>query len=70
MDRAGCAERRAACHHGPYRTFHRAYPALGRWIEANGYDITGPARDIYLQGGAEQDDPTYIIELQFPVERR
>ena len=43
---------------------------LGRWIEAKCYGITGPARDIYLQGGAEQDVPAYVTELLFPVARR
>ncbi len=27
-------------------------------------------RGIYLRDGTEQDDPTYVTELQFPVERR
>jgi DNA-binding transcriptional MerR regulator len=57
-------------HHGTYNTLYRAYAALGSWIEANGYDITGPARDIYLHGGPDQFNPTYVTELQFPVERR
>jgi effector-binding domain-containing protein len=57
-------------HHGSYNTLYRAYAALGRWIEANGYGIVGPARDIYLQSGDGQDDARCVTEIQFPVERR
>jgi DNA-binding transcriptional MerR regulator len=65
------AERMASViHHGPYNTLYRAYAVLGRWIEANGYAIVGPARDIYLQGGDDQDDASCVTEIQFPVERR
>jgi DNA-binding transcriptional MerR regulator len=65
------AERMASViHHGSYKTLYRAYAVLGRWIEANGYAIVGPARDIYLQGGDDQDDASCVTEIQFPVERR
>ncbi len=56
-------------HHGSYRTLMQAYGALVPWIEANGYTITGPNREIYLQGGDRQDDESYVTELQFPVEK-
>lgn len=55
-------------HHGSYATLYRAYAALGHWIEMNGYATTGPARDIYLQGGDSQDDASYVTEIQLPVE--
>ena len=37
------------------------------WIEANGYKILGPHRELFLHGGDEQDDPDYVTEIQFPV---
>jgi DNA-binding transcriptional MerR regulator len=54
-------------HHGPYNAIGAAYTALGAWIEANGYRVVGPSRDIYFHGGPDQDDPTYVTEIQFPV---
>lgn len=54
-------------HHGSYQNFNQAYTALLTWIEANGYQITGPNREIYLKGGSAQDDESYITEIQFPV---
>jgi effector-binding domain-containing protein len=39
------------------------------WIEANGYRLTGPDREIYLQGGTDPDDPSYVTEIQQPVEK-
>jgi DNA-binding transcriptional MerR regulator len=57
----------AACilHMGAYDDFPKTYAALGRWIEANGYQISGPSREVYLR---PPDDPGgAITEIQFPV---
>jgi DNA-binding transcriptional MerR regulator len=56
-------------HHGPFITIGEAYTALVKWIEANGYSIHGPCREIYLnppKNGA-QNDPSTVTEIQFPV---
>lgn len=57
---------------GPYDDFTPAYQALMGWIEANGYRIIGPNREIYLQGpgvpGVEPAD--YVTEIQFPVAKK
>ncbi|MBK5107822.1 MAG: GyrI-like domain-containing protein, partial [Anaerolineales bacterium] len=34
-------------HDGPFITIGEAYAAILKWIEANGYKINGPAREIY-----------------------
>ncbi len=62
---------RMACtvHHGSFATIGAAYAALLRWIEENGYRVAGPHRELYLRGGGDQDDPDYVTEVQFPVER-
>ena len=39
----------AAIHHGPFLTISSAYDALIQWIEQNGYRISGPCRELYLQ---------------------
>ncbi len=56
-------------HKGAYNRFHQAYEAIMRWIEANGYSIVGPNREIYLYclEPVRQDDETYVTEIQFPV---
>jgi len=40
---------------------------LVSWIEGNGYQIIGPNREVYITGGNEQDNESYITEVQFPV---
>ena len=57
----------AVIHRGSYSTLNQAYGAITHWIEESGYQVTGPNREIYLQGGAEQDNTSYITEIQFPV---
>lgn len=56
----------AACiiHTGPYETLEQTYTVIGKWIEANGYQISGPSREVYLRPPGEEDP---ITEIQFPV---
>jgi effector-binding domain-containing protein len=58
-------------HHGPFNALSQAYNELMKWIEANGYRICGPDREIYVQTGdpVRQDDPSYVTEIQIPVEK-
>lgn len=57
-------------HHGSYEAFNQAYGALMRWIEANGYRIVGPNREIYLKGPGDPGGPdSYVTEIQLPVAR-
>lgn len=58
-------------HHGSFHTLSQAYNELMKWIEANGYRICGPDREIYIQTGepVRQDDPSYVTEIQMPVEK-
>ena len=63
-------------HHGPFVTIGEAYSALGKWLDANGYRIVGPAREVYLREakrsgpvGVSQTDPEAVTEIQFPVEK-
>jgi len=58
-------------HTGSYEGFPQAYSALMAWVEANGYQIAGPMREIYLRGpGPTPTDPaTYVTEIQMPVEK-
>jgi DNA-binding transcriptional MerR regulator len=55
---------------GPDYQGHLAFGALGFWMEANGYQIAGPCREVFLDMPFQtpgQEDP--IIEIQFPVSK-
>ncbi len=59
-------------HHGPFDTLTNAYTALLKWIQENGYRIVANEREIYIytgKGPVRQDDPSYVTEVQFPVEK-
>ncbi len=74
---------RAACvvHAGSYAAVYQAYNALLAWIEANGYCMTGPIREVYLGYSAEglgfdlpptylaKDANEFVTELQLEIEK-
>jgi effector-binding domain-containing protein len=61
----------AACiiHQGSYQSLPQAYSHLLRWIEENKYQIVGNSREVCINAGVEQDNESYITEIQFPVEK-
>lgn len=61
----------ATVHHGPYNAIGDAHEAVLKWIEANRYRIVGPDREVYLYNRPpiRRDDPTYVTEIQYPVEK-
>jgi DNA-binding transcriptional MerR regulator len=65
------AEVASAVHRGPYVTLSKAIQDMMQWLDANGYRITGPEREIYLQPGrnGSQNDPETVTEVQFPVKK-
>jgi DNA-binding transcriptional MerR regulator/predicted transcriptional regulator YdeE len=58
-------------HHGSYNTIGDAHEAVITWIEHNNYRIVGADREINLYNRApiSRDDPTYLTEIQYPVEK-
>jgi effector-binding domain-containing protein len=56
-------------HHGDYNTLNQSYQMVLKWVEANGYQVDGPIREIYLQCGEplRQDDDSYVTEIQVPA---
>jgi DNA-binding transcriptional MerR regulator len=58
----------SAVHHGDFAEFTQLHPALIRWIDANGYRIAGPSREVYhrLDHARPQDS---VTEVQYPIER-
>jgi len=62
----------AACtiHQGPFSGLAAAYAALVKWVDANGYSIAGPDREVYLRLPEDcqyATDPNAITELQIPI---
>lgn len=58
----------AVVHQGNFEDFTQGHAAILEWIDANGYQIVGPYREIYIkhQKGELSDSTT---EVQFPVEK-
>ena len=58
----------AVVHQGNFEDFTQGHAALLEWIDANGYQIAGPYREIYIKH--EKDDLSdSTTEIQFPVEK-
>ncbi len=55
-------------HHGNFEDFTQGHAALLKWIDANGYRIVGPYREIYIKHD-KRDLSDSTTEIQFPVER-
>lgn len=57
-------------HKGPYDGLGEAYAFSMNWLEQNGYQAIESARECYIDGCWNKDDPAdYLVELQFPVKR-
>ncbi|HUH98644.1 MAG TPA: MerR family transcriptional regulator [Anaerolineales bacterium] len=55
-------------HHGNFEEFTQGHTALLEWMDANGYRIIGPYREIYIKHDkANLSDTT--TEIQYPVEK-
>jgi DNA-binding transcriptional MerR regulator len=54
-------------HRGSFDNLIEAWQALARWIEQNGYEVTGSSsREFYLNGPNEEP----VAEIQYAVKRR
>lgn len=52
---------------GPDYESHLATGALGIWMEANGYCIDGPCREVFLEVPFQKSEQQPVVEIQFPV---
>ena len=52
---------------GSFEMAHLAYQALGSWVEAQGYKVSGPTRQIHHRFNPRQDPNTFLTEFQIPV---
>jgi DNA-binding transcriptional MerR regulator len=57
-------------HHGRFSIMNQAYNAILKWIETNGYHISGPTRELNLEYERGGDQSKFVTEIQFPVEKR
>lgn len=57
-------------HHGSFSMMKEAYSAVFKWIEANGYAVSGPNRELNLEYEPGGDESKFVTEIQFPVEKR
>lgn len=55
---------------GPGDQTHLAYGALGVWMEANGYEIAGKCREVFLETPfTHPGEENVVMEIQFPVRK-
>jgi len=60
----------AACiyHKGSYNTLGETYAALFKWINDNGYAVTGKPTESYIDGiWNKEDEKDWLTEIQVPV---
>jgi len=65
IDMTGVPAAATLIHHGSMDDVLPSIQALARWIDANGYQSLGYAREVTLKLGAVRDD--WVTELQEPI---
>jgi Predicted transcriptional regulators len=58
----------AVVHQGNFDEFTQGHAALLEWIDANGYRIIGPYREVYIKHEKNNLSDT-VTEIQVPVEK-
>jgi effector-binding domain-containing protein len=56
-------------HHGDVSGIGESWMHLLENLVADGYRVTGPAREVYLNADGHEPRPDWVTELQVPVER-
>lgn len=61
---------RIACliHKGSYSTLSETYQAFWRYIEAHGYRIVDPCREVYLNHPDDVPEEEWLTEIQYQLE--
>jgi effector-binding domain-containing protein len=57
----------SALHHGPFHNIGATYDVLMKWVEANGYQVAGYPREVYLSLDKAAPE-TWLTEIQFPIQ--
>ena len=58
-----------AVHKGSLKKIGKLYPALVAWIEESGYQIVGPAEEVYLSPSGTPPQEL-LTEVRFEVRKR
>lgn len=56
-------------HAGTHAEAYASTAGIGRWMEANGYRMAGPNREVFLEGPHLERLEESVIEMQFPIEK-
>ncbi len=60
-------------HEGPTSQITAGWQHLTQWCSDQGFELSGPCREVYLETGDGSDDPAdqagWVIELQQPIVR-
>ena len=57
-------------HYGPYDKFYESYVEVFKYIEEQGYKISGHPRTVYVDGIWNQEDPEkWLSIIQVPIEK-
>ena len=64
---------KAACiyHKGSYDSLRDSYSYVIKWVEDNGYEISEPIRERYIDGmwnKASEDE--WLTEIQIPIRKK
>jgi AraC family transcriptional regulator len=54
-------------HRGDYDHIAPTYNQLGEWVAGHGYEIVGPAEELYYSDPATTAPEDYLTEIRFPV---
>lgn len=66
---SGSAEMLTTVRIGAPQLGHGSFAALGVWLEANGYQIVGPGREMFINFPPVGHAHDAVAEIQFPVEK-
>ena len=54
-------------HNGSYKQINHVYHALMKYAVKNGYLLSGPATEIYINGTPEVSKKEVSVEVRFPI---
>ena len=60
----------SAIHRGPFSNIGNTYEKLTQWIDKNGYKITGPCEEVYLNEPGNTPPAELMTEVRFPVSNK
>lgn len=69
-DLPAIAQAATVVHKGAFSGLPGANHAVFQWIEANGYTIVGPSREVNLHYEPDGDPSRYVTEIQVPVAKQ